>query len=88
MRSQTHASLHLLGRGSLQRVMTMHEVEDAYRRGRHRARSASTVRLRWIERRGRRRSTPLSQPELAHLKAVRDELRCRGVDISRTVSRS
>ncbi|MGH9211044.1 MAG: hypothetical protein ACRD2C_10220 [Acidimicrobiales bacterium] len=53
------------------------EVAAAYSEQRGRAMSASTVRLRWWERRLARTCGQHSQPGLARLKAIRDELRDR-----------
>ncbi|MGH9151146.1 MAG: hypothetical protein ACRD03_01800 [Acidimicrobiales bacterium] len=53
------------------------EVAAAYSEQRGRAFSASTLRLRWQERRLQRTCGLHSQTGLARLKAVRDELRDR-----------
>lgn len=60
---------------------TLREVEAAYRGGRLQARWTGTFRLRVAERRIRRHEGRLTGPELAFLKAVRDELRDRGVEL-------
>jgi hypothetical protein len=55
----------------------LREVAAAYSEARGKAMSASTIRLRWLERRLQRTCGQHSQPGLARLKAVRDELRDR-----------
>ena len=57
------------------------DVSASYRDARRDARTARTVRLRLVERRRRRRRDQLSQPELAYLSGIRDELRDRGIDL-------
>lgn len=57
------------------------EVSAAYQDARRDARATWTARLRMAERRLRRRSGELTQPELAYLSGLRDELRDRGIDL-------
>lgn len=55
------------------------EVSAAYLDARRDARTFGTARLRMSERRLRRRIGRLTQPEVAYLSGLRDELRDRGV---------
>jgi hypothetical protein len=61
--------------------VSIRQVEAAYRGARAQARRVSTVRLRLAERRGRQHAARLTQPELAALRALRDELVARGVEV-------
>lgn len=63
-------------------MTTLHEVQAAYHDGRRQAQATTTVRLRFALRRIRRRDRRLMQKELAFLKALRDELRSRGVEVT------
>jgi len=72
----------LLSSGTLNGMTTLREVHAAYDSAHRRARATSTVRLRRAERRLRHEGGRLTQVELAFLKAVRDELSDRGVEVA------
>jgi hypothetical protein len=59
------------------RLMESDEVYAAYTDQRGKAMSASSFRLRWLERRLQRSCGQHSSTGLARLKAIRDELRDR-----------
>jgi hypothetical protein len=63
-------------------MTTLREVHAAYQDGQRRAKATSTVRLRFAERRIRRHQSELTPSERAFLKALRDELRDRGIEVT------
>lgn len=60
---------------------TLRAAEAAYNDARYWARVTSTIRLRFAERRLRRRIDRLAQAERAYLVGLRDEMRARGVEV-------